>query len=215
MNEDAWWDYGTKSADCESQKDDEKNGGENVERVSPITRKAIEHIKSMKEHAEKLEDLTFRIGKYLIPDVFNHEVIVLDKTDMQLLQKALICYKNGVDQSIKNQETALECGSESGDLRSHGEKEILQGCVRLLRETGEHFREYLEYIGTEPDEDIPLSIQMQYGHIVKHLFLWNTYHSGGTSTRAKCRELGVNFDDTVEICEDDEDDCETGDQPGV
>lgn len=215
MNEDAWWDYGTKSADCESQKDDEKNGGENVERVSPITRKAIEHIKSMKEHAEKLEDLTFRIGKYLIPDVFNHEVIVLDKTDMQLLQKALICYKNGVDQSIKNQETALECGSESGDLRSHGEKEILQGCVRLLRETGEHFREYLEYIGTEPDEDIPLSIQMQYGHIVKHLFLWNTYHSGGTSTRAKCRELGVNFDDTVEICEDNEDDCETGDQPGV
>ena len=186
-----------------------------MERVSPITRKAIEHIKSMKEHAEKLEDLTFRIGKYLIPDVFNHEVIVLDKTDMQLLQKALICYKNGVDQSIKNQETALECGSESGDLRSHGEKEILQGCVRLLRETGEHFREYLEYIGTEPDEDIPLSIQMQYGHIVKHLFLWNTYHSGGTSTRAKCRELGVNFDDTVEICEDNEDDCETGDQPGV
>lgn len=185
--------------------------GENVERVSPITRKAIEHIKSMKEHAEKLEDLTFRIGKYLIPDVFNNEVIALDKTDMQLLQKALICYKNGVDQSIKNQETALECGSESGDLRSHGEKEILQGCVRLLCEAGEHFREYLEYIGAEPDEEIPLSIQMQYGHIVKHLFLWNTYHSGGTSTRAKCRELGVNFDDTVEICEDDEDDCKTGD----
>lgn len=175
-----------------------------MERVSPITRKAIEHIKNQKEYADKLNNLKERIDDYFSSDI--QKGLPLNDDDIKMIQKALEFQKISTGKEIERQERAIKCGSESGDLRSHGEKEILQGCVRLLCEAGEHFREYLEYIGVEPDKEVPLSIPIQYGHIVKHLFLWNTYHSGGTSTRAKCRELGVEFDDEVEIIENEDDD---------
>ena len=109
---------------------------------------------------------------------------------------------------MKRKKDAIKNGSEDGDLRSHGEKEILQGCLALLCEAADYFREYLDYYGVDPDadEECPLSIEMTYGHIVNRLLLWNTYHSGGTSTAAKCRELGVKYSNRIDICgqEDEE-----------
>lgn len=175
---------------------------------SPVTKKAVEAIEARKECSQKLGELIEKIQDYEDSNCGKYE---LSKLDLLVIEHALTYRKDQNNEEIKKIEKALACGSESGDLSSQSEKNILQGCVRLLYEAGEFFREYLNCIGAEPDEEYPLIFPMQYGHIVKHLFLWNTHHSGGTSTRAKCRELGVNFDDTVDICEDDEDDCETGD----
>jgi len=79
------------------------------------------------------------------------------------------------------------------DLSSHSEKQILEGCISLIQEMVDGFREYLDYIGhDEPEyEEEKQPFHMSYFHIVNRLFLWHTHHSGGTSTRAKCHELGI------------------------
>jgi len=40
---------------------------------------------------------------------------------------------------------------------------------------------------------------MTYSNIVQELFLFGTSHSGGTSTRAKCKQLGVDSSDEIEF----------------
>lgn len=75
---------------------------------------------------------------------------------------------------------------------SHSEEQILKGCISLIDEMVGNFREYLEFIGHEPEFDEEKQpFTMSYFHIVNRLFLWHTHHSGGTSTRAKCHELGI------------------------
>ena len=78
-------------------------------------------------------------------------------------------------------------------ISSHSEKQILEGCIALIQEMVDGFREYLDYIGhDEPEyEEEKQPFHMSYFHIVNRLFLWHTSHSGGTSTRAKCHELGI------------------------
>ena len=81
----------------------------------------------------------------------------------------------------------------SEHIESHSEKQILEGCISLIQEMVDGFREYLDYIGhDEPEyEEEKQPFCMSYFHIVKRLFLWHTLHSGGTSTIAKCHELGI------------------------
>lgn len=79
------------------------------------------------------------------------------------------------------------------DLSSHSEKQILEGCIALMQEMVNGFREYLDYIGHDKPEyeEEKQPFCMSYFHIVNQLFLFHTSHSGGTSTRAKCHELGI------------------------
>jgi len=75
---------------------------------------------------------------------------------------------------------------------SHSEKEILEGCLALMKGLVSEFAEYLEWVGFEPDtEEERFSLSMPYAEIVCRLFLWHTSHSGGTSTGMKCRNLGI------------------------
>ena len=77
-------------------------------------------------------------------------------------------------------------------ITSHDEKHILQGCIALMEEMVDYFREYLDFIGHEPEfDEEKMPFVMSYFHIVQRLFLWNTRHSGGTSTMEKCYELGI------------------------
>lgn len=93
-------------------------------------------------------------------------------------------------------------------IKSHSEKQILEGCISLIQEMCDYFSEYLEYIDFVPEyEEEKQPFCMSYFHIVNRLFLWHTSHSGGTSTRAKCAELGI--DDSSEsvlfhVWEDDD-----------
>ena len=82
-------------------------------------------------------------------------------------------------------------------VESHSEKQILDGCISLIQEMCDYFREYLDFIDFEPEyEEEKQPFCMSYFHIVNRLFLWNTRHSGGNSTRMKCAELGI--DDSSE-----------------
>lgn len=71
------------------------------------------------------------------------------------------------------------------------EENILKGCIGLLHGLTGEFFEYLEYMGIDQSRDDAFSFNMPVTEIVNRLFLWNTGHSGGTSTRAKCNELGT------------------------
>lgn len=80
----------------------------------------------------------------------------------------------------------------SEHIESHSEEQILKGCISLIDEMVGQFREYLDFIDHEPEfEEEKQPFHMSYFHIVNRLFLWHTHHSGGTSTRAKCHELGI------------------------
>lgn len=83
---------------------------------------------------------------------------------------------------------------------SHSEREIFDGCVALMQELTDHFQRYLEYIGVdvkEEDDEERFGVKFYNTAIVERLFLWNTSHSGGTSQRMKCRELGLDESGTV------------------
>lgn len=79
-------------------------------------------------------------------------------------------------------------------IESHDEKHILNGCIALMDHLVGVFEEYLDIVGFKPDpndEEAWFHYEINYFTIVQRLFLWGTSHSGGTSTMAKCDELGV------------------------
>lgn len=87
-------------------------------------------------------------------------------------------------------------------IESHSEKEIYQGCIRLIMQVVNYFEEYLDYLDIHQEdlnEEERFSIALSNFEIVQNLFLYNTGHSGGTSTREKCRELGLDDSNYVEF----------------
>lgn len=78
---------------------------------------------------------------------------------------------------------------------SHDEKYIFEGCIILMNKLVDQFQDYVENnldinISELDDEDL-FAISMPKEEIVQTLFLGWTNHSGGGSTRKKCRELGL------------------------
>lgn len=85
---------------------------------------------------------------------------------------------------------------EDVPTESHNEKKILERCIALMGAMVDDCETWIKWrFGEDCLEKIPederLSISYSYFEIVQQLFLWTTTHSGGTSTRAKCKELGV------------------------
>ena len=77
---------------------------------------------------------------------------------------------------------------------SHSEKCIYSGCIRLMNNLVDEFYSYLETIGidvSELSEDERFRVSYYPTEIVETLFLSHTSHSGGTSQRMKCAELGI------------------------
>lgn len=105
---------------------------------------------------------------------------------------------------------AVEKQKIDKDLESHDEKHILKYCISLMQELVGKFEEWYEYVHGEDAikelcEDEKFCYRMSYFNIVQELFLFGTSHSGGTSTRAKCEQLGVDSSDEIEFSfEDDE-----------
>lgn len=60
----------------------------------------------------------------------------------------------------------------------------------------------------ELSEEERFCYNMSYFHIVQELFLFRTYHSGGTSTMAKCKQLGVDSSENVEFKFEEEEEGE-------
>lgn len=99
---------------------------------------------------------------------------------------------------------AVEKQKIDKELESHDEKHILKYCINLMQELVGKFEEWYEYVHGEDAikelcEDEKFCYRMTYSNIVQELFLFGTSHSGGTSTRAKCKQLGVDWSDGIEF----------------
>ena len=95
------------------------------------------------------------------------------------------------------------------ELESHDEKHILKSCLGLMQDMVDEFAEWYRWQHGEDsieklDEEERFCIRKTYFRIVKELFLSHTNHSGGTSTRAKCKQLGVDWGEEIEFDWSDE-----------
>lgn len=95
---------------------------------------------------------------------------------------------------------------------SHSEKQIYEGCISLMNQLFGQIKEWLhdmEYISEDDDPEELFSTGFYNTEIVERLFLWNTTHSGGTSQRLKCKELGIDPSESIyfslALDQDDED----------
>ena len=108
-------------------------------------------------------------------------------------------------------ETKWDCKDK--ELESHEEKYILHYCISLMQELVGYFEEWYRWVHgenaiEEMSEEERFCYNMSYFHIVQELFLFRTYHSGGTSTMAKCKQLGVDSSENVEFKFEEEEEGE-------
>ena len=99
---------------------------------------------------------------------------------------------------------AVEKQKVNKELESHDEKHILKSCLALMQEMVNEFAEWYRWQHGEDaieelDEEERFCFRKSYFSIVQELFLIGTNHSGGTSTRAKCEQLGVDSAEEIEF----------------
>lgn len=104
---------------------------------------------------------------------------------------------------------AIEKQNVNKELESHDEKHILECCISLMQELVNEFAEWYRWQHGEDaieelDEEERFCFRKSYFRIVQELFLLGTNHSGGTSTRAKCEQLGVDSSEEIEFDWSDE-----------
>ena len=104
---------------------------------------------------------------------------------------------------------AVEKQKVDKELESHDEKHILKSCLGLMQDMVDEFAEWYRWQHGEDsieklDEEERFCIRKTYFRIVQELFLLHTNHSGGTSTRAKCKQLGVDWGEEIEFDWSDE-----------
>lgn len=104
---------------------------------------------------------------------------------------------------------AMEKQNVNKELESHDEKHILECCISLMQEVVNEFAEWYRWQHGEDaieelDEEERFCFRKSYFSIVQELFLIGTNHSGGTSTRAKCEQLGVDSSEEIEFDWSDE-----------
>ena len=104
---------------------------------------------------------------------------------------------------------AMEKQNVNRELESHDEKHILECCISLMQKVVNEFAEWYRWQHGEGaidelDEEERFCFRKSYFRIVQELFLLGTNHSGGTSTRAKCEQLGVDGAEEIEFDWSDE-----------
>lgn len=87
-------------------------------------------------------------------------------------------------------------------IESHSEQKIVECCIDLMQELVNEFEKYIDYIDidlTELPDDEHFKVCYTNAEIVNRLLLSTTTHSGGTSTRQKCKELGIDSSKSIEF----------------
>lgn len=87
-------------------------------------------------------------------------------------------------------------------IESHSEQKIVECCIDLMQELVNEFEKYIDYIDidlTELPNDEHFKVCYTNAEIVNRLLLSTTTHSGGTSTRQKCKELGLDSSKSIEF----------------
>lgn len=94
---------------------------------------------------------------------------------------------------------AIEALEKQTGVISHSERDIVDGCIALMGNMWKEFIDYLDYMEVDYDLDDMPSFSFSYFHIVQQLLLSHTNHSGGTSTRQKCDELGLDWSRSIKF----------------
>lgn len=137
---------------------------------------------------------------------------IIDKEDGCELGYGVYCDNCSAQTKIFEKPVGAMASWRAGDctIPVQSEEQILEGCIDLLQGLTEVFKEYLEFMGVEPDgEEEIFSHEIPVSKIVNRLFLYHTNHSGGTSTHAKCNELGTHEKygwGVTLLCNDEEED---------
>lgn len=136
----------------------------------------------------------------------NDMICILPKSDMG---KCLIKALEEVQQyrtigTLEECRAAVEKQNVNKELESHDEKHILECCISLMQEMVNEFAEWYRWQHGEDaieelDKEERFCFRKSYFRIVQELFLLGTNHSGGTSTRAKCEQLGVDSAEEIEF----------------
>lgn len=87
-------------------------------------------------------------------------------------------------------------------IESNSEQKIVECCIDLMQELVNEFEKYIDYIDidlTELPDDEHFKVCYTNAEIVNRLLLSTTTHSGGTSTRQKCKELGLDSSKSIEF----------------
>lgn len=169
--------------------------------MSKITDEALEKIHADYEKSNRISLLADWIQA--------HTYEQIPETRMPDVVESLEFYADNLLENGRKLEYAILCGSEDGNLDSHDERMIYQGCIDLIEDCARQMREWFEMYGYELDCDEIPCIMFYPAEIVRKLFLRHTRHSGGTSTRAKCIQLGINNSHRMlefECYSEDEDD---------
>lgn len=130
----------------------------------------------------------------------NHGICVYSKGET--IQSNILFIETNMDKLNELDPLPEKNDEQAAGVESHSEKEIYQGCLRLIRQVVNYFEEYLDYLDIHQEdllEEERFSIALSNFEIVQNLFLYDTGHSGGTSTRKKCKELGLDDSDHVEF----------------
>lgn len=106
-------------------------------------------------------------------------------------------------------QAAVKKQNVNKELESHDEKRILECCISLMQEMVNEFAEWYRWQHGEDaikelDAEERFCFRKSYFCIIQELFLFGTHHSGGTSTRAKCEQLGVDSAEEVKFDWSDE-----------
>lgn len=107
------------------------------------------------------------------------------------------------DEHINQAKIAIAAAPDTPDhIESQPESQILESCIELMQDLTDSFLEWYDFVYGEDamknlDTEERFNITLSYFEIVQKLFLQHTHHSGGTSTRQKCKELKVPYDDGI------------------
>lgn len=168
---------------------------------------AISHAREVAE-CQKMSARLIEDNAY-IPESVDKEAITYGNTICANEHEQLAEWLEELKQyraigTVEECRAAMEKQIVEKELESHDEKYILKYCISLMQELVGKFEEWYEYVHGEDairelDEEERFYYRMSYFSIVQELFLFRTSHSGGTSTRAKCKQLGVDWSDGIEF----------------
>lgn len=175
---------------------------------------------AMENHGQTLEKLARRHGLswYELLCVMADKKLLVDidydkeKDYEKLCRQVLLLEELKQYRAIGTSEecmAAVEKQNVNKELESHDEKHTLECCISLMQEMVNEFAEWYRWQHGEDaieelDEEERFCFRKSYFSIVQELFLIGTNHSGGTSTRAKCEQLGVDSAEEIEFDWSDE-----------
>lgn len=167
--------------------------------------KAVKFIENIKSHATVTLDHIAKEEPNVSPLVYKGRE---EKANTMLVMVEELKQYRAIG-TVEECRAAMEKQNVNKELESHDEKHILECCISLMQEVVNEFAEWYRWQHGEDaieklDEEERFCFRKSYFRIVQELFLVGTNHSGGTSTRAKCEQLGVDSSEEIEFDWSDE-----------